>query len=222
METGHVGSVAPVACFNSATAAEPWRWGLVGVVRASSTVASIRPRLRSRGDAIMPRSRRCHTGSFNSATAAEPWRSGLCFQSRCLLHRLQFGHGCGAVEIQGTQSFIGIERDASIRPRLRSRGDIATQARLTNACWSFNSATAAEPWRCFASAAAINFGCSLLQFGHGCGAVEIRRDLLLQLDSHHLLQFGHGCGAVEIRRIKADRIGTSDGFNSATAAEPWR
>ena len=85
--------------FNSATAAEPWRWVTVPTVPLPVN------------------------GCFNSATAAEPWRYG--FRARKILRDigLQFGHGCGAVEI-----------------RCGRRGDI----------WQpgcFNSATAAEPWR---------------------------------------------------------------------------
>ena len=36
-----------------------------------------------------------------------------------------------------------------------------------------------------------------LQFGHGCGAVEIQHSELRQT-LYDALQFGHGCGAVEI------------------------
>ncbi len=63
--------------------------------------------------------------------------------------RLQFGHGCDAVEIKTHRE---------------------TFRRSTR---SFNSATAVMPWRW----CRLGFDStvpSLLQFGHGCDAVEIR------------------------------------------------
>ena len=39
----------------------------------------------------------------------------------------------------------------------------------------------------------------MLQFGHGCGAVEITRDQPHGPRCPVSLQFGHGCGAVEMR-----------------------
>ena len=63
---------------------------------------------------------------------------------------------------------------ASIRPRLRSRGDQSSRVALRSAHGS-------------------------LQFGHGCGAVEIAKGQTWKGRRIVMLQFGHGCGAVEIR-----------------------
>ena len=61
---------------------------------------------------------------------------------------LQFGHGCGAVEIGDKIMVRPKGAAASIRPRLRSRGDRAIVGGDDDAA-------------------------GVLQFGHGCGAVEI-------------------------------------------------
>ena len=87
-------------CFNSATAAEPWRCRLCHpCTRCRRIGASIRPRLRSRGDAAV------------DLLAGGPGEE------------LQFGHGCGAVEIGSDPLIFTSPIHASIRPRLRSRGD---------------------------------------------------------------------------------------------------
>ena len=110
--------------------------------------ASIRPRLRSRGDAV-------------SREYGPP--VGLT---------LQFGHGCGAVEIvQATyhnpQPHPRFNSATAAEPwRYHRNGD------KSNDSWRFNSATAAEPWRCEA-ARRRSQPTRRLQFGHGCGAVEI-------------------------------------------------
>ena len=111
--------------------------------------------------------------SFNSATAAEPWRSPHPFLRPAWNGR------------------------ASIRPRLRSRGDRNLPPRSENAPECFNSATAAEPWRCRFDAVSIR-SLDRLQFGHGCGAVEILENGGGEPGNVGQLQFGHGCGAVEM------------------------
>ena len=61
-----------------------------------------------------------------------------------------------------------------------------------------------------------------LQFGHGCGAVEMHGAGSVTLAAALTLQFGHGCGAVEMPDSLAVRQADTRSFNSATAAEPWR
>ena len=182
--------------------------------------ASIRPRLRSRGDHSDRRGTRRRSASFNSATAAEPWRSVMS-TSLCWLERwLQFGHGCGAVEMPRSAP--------SPSPSRRS----------------FNSATAAEPWRLPEGSHYTNISMKL-QFGHGCGAVEIGSasgdlgasypaSIRPRLRSRGDLQLGEECSpgaAASIRprlRSRGDDLLVRCGrrcpgcFNSATAAEPWR
>ena len=187
-----------MSSFNSATAAEPWRLGRF---------------LCSK-----------HRDCFNSATAAEPWRFPATMAIRWIMIVLQFGHGCGAVEITNRPGRI-FKRSgvASIRPRLRSRGDYVVSRFCTSEMkYSFNSATAAEPWRLPTGEDQANWESVKLQFGHGCGAVEIPKGIVvaagagysfnsataaepwrlsLELDARaggRGLQFGHGCGAVEI------------------------
>ena len=111
--------------FNSATAAEPWRYTGRGLVRLAVCLASIRPRLRSRGDShrmarhyggrnyasIRPRLRSrgdCdkwagpRSGGMEASIRPRLRSRGDCikrFAHRLGLLTLQFGHGCGAVEI---------------------------------------------------------------------------------------------------------------------------
>ncbi len=55
---------------------------------------------------------------FNSATAVMPWRSPVMIRVREHKGKLQFGHGCDAVEIRGRDMGTVVGALASIRPRL--------------------------------------------------------------------------------------------------------
>ena len=136
-------------CFNSATAAEPWRSQRVASTSGLMQAASIRPRLRSRGDLIevIPHVVSAETLQFGHGCGAVEMKPAAAMAIS--VRALQFGHGCGAVEISpGPPSEVFVSA-ASIRPRLRSRGDLTllTPGEILIAL-RFNSATAAEPWRC--------------------------------------------------------------------------
>ncbi len=77
-----------------------------------------------------------------------PWRSTACQTPGFGSKGLQFGHGCDAVEMYGSEE---------------------NHFRI---CAGFNSATAVMPWRSgeMTPEAAERLK---LQFGHGCDAVEI-------------------------------------------------
>ena len=110
--------------------------------------------------------------------------------------KLQFGHGCGAVEMTLLQSSC-----QPLTPLQFGHGCGAVEmpsggCHRAAAEQCFNSATAAEPWRCI-DQRNPNLGWKRLQFGHGCGAVEM-------LPNPNTLHIRVHC------------------FNSATAAEPWR
>ena len=93
---------------------------------ASASEASIRPRLRSRGDTrSRPASGYRQYGGFNSATAAEPWRSTRGLPAP----RPRSGSFNSATAAEPW--------------RFDSMADL-----LDPTYTSFNSATAAEPWRC--------------------------------------------------------------------------
>ena len=159
--------------------------------------ASIRPRLRSRGDLKLAR--------MYSRTEAG----------------LQFGHGCGAVEM-GTSNPAGVTDElASIRPRLRSRGDVWSAASWSASAVCFNSATAAEPWRCGKGRChrCQGRGASIRPRLRSRGDYLVSREMGL---FGKVLQFGHGCGAVEMPDMAGLNCLTEHCFNSATAAEPWR
>ena len=233
--------------FNSATAAEPWRCAAKIPSRLRACSASIRPRLRSRGDRMaVARSHSRTCWRFNSATAAEPWRSPV-----------------------GESGVERMER-ASIRPRLRSRGDSKVTTSRSAGLLGFNSATAAEPWRCAKSpplgwnwrcfnsataaepwrfrgvghrhpaqpgasirprlrsrgdAAFIWLGSTIRSEASIRPRLRSRGDdSFIQCTAHQraTLQFGHGCGAVEMGYRGSAAPGRGPCFNSATAAEPWR
>ena len=158
--------------FNSATAAEPWRSQVGGIASGGNEIASIRPRLRSRGDFSTPSSSAASRIGFNSATAAEPWRCRWA-----TFHTL-------------------ITDAASIRPRLRSRGDNSPGADRFALEVGFNSATAAEPWR---YPRIGPHACTIASSFNSATAAEPWR-------------------SGPIRPHREDQ----GGFNSATAAEPWR
>ena len=196
VETSIRGSEGPCSdCFNSATALQPWKPRRTLVLR----------------QLIQYR--------FNSATALQPWKPS---------------HGRSRVTGQGP---------ASIRPRLFSRGNlpyVAESVERGNASirprlFSRGNSTECLP-RIWASA---------LQFGHGSSAVEtptitlggaamreasIRPRLFSRGNAARqvgrppaarVLQFGHGSSAVEttLGRSSPER---ADGFNSATALQPWK
>ena len=208
--------------FNSATAAEPWRCGRHIGTPGSLATASIRPRLRSRGDlsqrfGLSPSDRALQFGHGCGAVEIHPRR-----QTMCAWNALQFGHGCGAVEM------------ATSKPAKRPK---RPALQFGHGCGAVEMGNGSD------SSATRE---RMLQFGHGCGAVEIRvprpqnpagyrasirprlrsRGDSVRTARRHLaaglLQFGHGCGAVEISWTARNRRRARKGFNSATAAEPWR
>ena len=86
---------------------------------------------------------------------------------------LQFGHGCDAVETPGLHTFgIWLEypfNSATAVMPWKLRAAFVAFATVS----SFNSATSVMPWKPFVS---LNWTGreSVLQFGHGCDAVETR------------------------------------------------
>src|SRR5437899_130512 len=60
---------------------------------------------------------------------------------------LQFGHGCGAVENRRGPADGVLDLVASIRPRLRCRGERGRGGGAGRRGRCFNSATAEVPWR---------------------------------------------------------------------------
>ncbi len=154
--------------FNSATASQLWRLGLVKEI-AATLKASIRPQLLSCGDnwpstgiawntraSIRPQLLSCgnvqsafagdKSGCFNSATASQLWK-------------LKFASGCVRVK------------------------------------WSFNSATASQLWK---QVGTEDIGRMVvkLQFGHSFSAVETSANITLS-PTPGALQFGHSFSAVE-------------------------
>ena len=155
--------------FNSATVVTPWK--------------------RARVPSIFR-----EAGGFNSATVVTPWKLPLPLVGIMWLQKLQFGHGCDAVEtenptletiralaLQFGHGCDAVETSRSSRPIARRGG--------------FNSATVVTPWKLEA------------------GEIAEPRELGLQ--------FGHGCDAVE---TPAPPIGGARGssFNSATVVTPWK
>ena len=183
--------------FNSATAAEPWRLSQRLLLGASSLGPSIRPRLRSRGDSS--------------------WVNTMPHNTSCL----QFGHGCGAVEIASAAYWIASQAGPSIRPRLRSRGDsrhlprIAEPVRGPSIRPRLRSRGDSPPGPPSLPARGASIRPRLRSRGDWVGEAP-------GVTGGRGLQFGHGCGAVEILATRRAPSGREGCFNSATAAEPWR
>jgi hypothetical protein len=175
----------------------PWRTTRGGGHRFLSQQASMRPRPRGRGE----RGRRCRpfpsddrfnaataqgpwrtsandyayvatTNCFNAATAQGPWRTSANRSAVILPTLLQCGHGSGAVENQQeagdgkavhgasmrprlrgrgeplVPAFVPLTvLVASMRPRLRGRGEPVRRGQRKDAERRFNAATAQGPWR---------------------------------------------------------------------------
>ena len=150
---------------------EPWKSIRRGDV-AGPIPASMGPRRWSRG----------RDGGPGSRGPSRPW--------------LQWGHGDGAVEEVRARLSVGATALASMGPRRWSRG----RARPTHSplapVSSFNGATAMEPWKRPAVIEELSVD-SVLQWGHGDGAVEERHGRRSTEDWPIELQWGHGDGAVE-------------------------
>ena len=110
-------------CFNSATAFEPWRRNRAMDDSTPSKIASIRPRLLSRGD------------EFDR-------RMAILTSDASIRPRLLSRGDSNATGVTPSRTV-----SASIRPRLLSRGDGSCRRFLPRGRTGFNSATAFEPWR---------------------------------------------------------------------------
>jgi len=104
-------------------------------------------------------------------------------------------------------------------PRLFSRGNQPVEENGRGFCFSFNGATAIQPWkpiRCYRTLE--NKG--KLQWGHGYSAVETIPASVSPI-GHIMLQWGHGYSAVETR-LCVRLFGNTSRFNGATAIQPWK
>ena len=158
-------------CFNSATAAKPWRWQPVSVLTSSP----------------------CTLQFGHGGEAVEMHPSGIASSRSAML---QFGHGGEAVEIGPTVPHHAPGACASIRPRRRSRGDHYRERRAAH-----RRDASIRPRRRSRGdtkqRAVVAEMIERLQFGHGGEAVEIRT-VARSVRGVWPLQFGHGGEAVEI------------------------
>ena len=156
--------------------------------------------------------------------------------------RLQFGHGCDAVETAGSATFpepwISFNSATVVTPWKPRRSTSSVRRRqglqFGHGCDAVETAVVvtiapgyfvlqfghgcdAVETLAFAGATRITSG---LQFGHGCDAVEtcLSKGSTSQ---HPELQFGHGCDAVETAVSPADPFAVAC-FNSATVVTPWK
>src|SRR5205823_5596653 len=129
-------------------------------------------RPRSRGERGAARVCPPTSTHFNSATAQEPWRtSQRTYLTEPEFAVLQFGHGPGAGENgSGSGGSRRASTDFNSATAQEPWRTIGSRCRF-GPDRNFNSATAQEPWRTTGTPA-VGFGVSILQFGHGPGAVE--------------------------------------------------
>ncbi len=184
------------AGFNSATAWEPWRpWRTPrpgsGDGQGFNSATAWEP-WRHQGALVMPLS----PDGFNSATAWEPWRPRSAARAR-----------------RGGRA--GFNSATAWEP-WRPRGCGREASRIVR----FNSATAWEPWRRVLRGLQW-VSKNLLQFGHGMGAVETNKLLLVNVERglasirpRHGSRGDRACPRCDSTRVV--------GFNSATSWEPWR
>ena len=109
--------------FNGATAWEPWRPLPFRRQRVIDGLASMGPRLGSRGDGLP-------STLLGYPVIVLQWGHGLgavetsAIQSTtCFTNLLQWGHGLGAVETHDMSDWTPSQAGASMGPRLGSRGD---------------------------------------------------------------------------------------------------
>ena len=91
--------------FNGATTFQPWKYGLVGLIRRHFLDASMGPRLFSRGNVA-------DTRDFSRGSS-----------------QLQWGHDFSAVEMRRDLGSVHGLQAASMGPRLFSRGNDTQTAR---------------------------------------------------------------------------------------------
>ncbi len=181
--------------FNGATARKPWKTGWESAALPILGVASMGPRLGSRG--------RQELGVLGSH---DRWS-------------LQWGHGSEAVEDLGLLVDDSARWVASMGPRLGSRGrllDVNTNTIIGDASMGPRLGSRGR-------LAAILFNKTAkaaLQWGHGSEAVEDLKRRLMPA-AQHMLQWGHGSEAVEDPR-QASNSARLSCFNGATARKPWK
>ena len=234
-----------VNCFNGATAMEPWKR------RLSSTMPAPSIRLQwGHGDGaveehntrpIVVGVRELQWGHGDGAVEDAAPRRAMR-----RLRRLQWGHGDGAVE----ELRVGRLERSGLDMLQWGHGDGAVEEALREGQrrglkGRFNGATAMEPWksknhigglsgkltasmgprRWSRGRGAMTAGerdrVDMLQWGHGDGAVEELKACspVRRADE---LQWGHGDGAVEEPRAGEGHNRAPNGFNGATAMEPWK
>ena len=83
---------------------------------------------------------------FNSATVVTPWKRELVPVARLDGHRLQFGHGCDAVETPG-RSGAGIDSAGFNSATVVTPWKQRIQLHEGDVSHRFNSATVVTPWK---------------------------------------------------------------------------
>ncbi|GEM_PF-857468 len=206
-------------CFNGATAIQPWKQ--LPRISCRSGACSF-----NGATAIQPWKRRHETwmqrnpSSFNGATAIQPWkrspppRQAYLVQPASMGPRL-FSRGNNLWDFEGRNM-----PRASMGPRLFSRGN--------NNRNQGSFFLIALQWGHGYSAVETNLGLYVpvhlnvrLQWGHGYSAVETATSGSGPF-THVMLQWGHGYSAVETREETCRVPWNSNGFNGATAIQPWK
>ena len=183
-----------IACFNSATALQPWKHG-ERMDNRSVDIASIRPRLFSRGNSTIRWTVSVRSSTrFNSATALQPWKPGRLFgryrRRYASIRPRLFSRG-NSVPIPSLPTSCS----ASIRPRLFSRGNTVSPEPHPAYSRRFNSATALQPWK------------QRVGLGPRRSARASIRPRLFSRGNHRRSNWTSG-------RMRC--------FNSATALQPWK
>ena len=219
---GNVAPSPPGACFNGATAFQPWKWPV-------TTRPSPQPNALQWGhglSAVEMASRgvccRSRFSGFNGATAFQPWKLGLHKFHRGWQWMLQWGHGLSAVEIgliyqadyavttlQWGHGLSAVEIIVAVRnhaaERRRFNGATAFQpwksARLVrqrSSTWGFNGATAFQPWKSPRRSRSRGLGERCF---NGATAFQPWKWFFVATvrpSGSMWLQWGHGLSAVEI------------------------
>jgi len=214
-------SLPQIQSFNGATTFQPWKLGGALPVVAPRAMASMGPRLFSRGNAahcakearaiiwlqwghdfsaveIMgldsPKAitdRASMGPRLFSRGNASRWPQG-----QMISRSLQWGHDFSAVEMARKRDGLTPSDSASMGPRLFSRGNSALSLLLRSQYPCFNGATTFQPWKC-----CLWDGQTLekhqLQWGHDFSAVEMT-DSEWSETRLVALQWGHDFSAVEI------------------------
>ena len=85
---------------------------------------------------------------FNGATTFQPWKLDASTVSDAPPWSLQWGHDFSAVEIAAKAPALNATENASMGPRLFSRGNtVLPQSLLRSASSGFNGATTFQPWK---------------------------------------------------------------------------